>query len=386
MPHGIPDTRQFPWDQALTYNLQQLTNKVTGGINTWATNPTVGVDGVTLGSNHVGYTGVNTTTNSLVRWTGTAWAIVMDSPKLVTTTKLTLYVSQNTGSDSNDGLTSGTAWKTISKLYQELMQYSFMERQVDIYLGAGAYSIRFPRNMEYVTVNIYGASSSSVTIQRLDVYYGMNVLIQNVTVAFPQLADSATAFYCIIVNDGTLNVGPDVVFGPIGNFIPGRNTNHLNAQNKGRIAFYANCPISLTGSPNTFCYAEDSSVVAFNVYVAPAAANTTTSGTAPAVSSGVTYTRPSIVMASTDTMCAINASGSLSVTRLFQLTGSAYMLTRRTNITGSITGLAYALTTGAFIIGSAIKGTPTADDTIGFPTSISSGTKDSTSYLTGTTF
>src|SRR4028119_822174 len=120
MPHGVPDTRAFPWDQLLSNHLRQLHSGLTGGINTWETNPSVGVDGTSLDANDIGYTGINTNTSSLVRWDGSAWITLMDGDRIVTSPQLDVYVSQTTGNDNNDGKTASTAWKTISKFYQEV--------------------------------------------------------------------------------------------------------------------------------------------------------------------------------------------------------------------------------------------------------------------------
>jgi len=343
----------------------------------------VGVDGQALGENHVGYSGVNTTTNTLVRWTGTAWAMVMDSPKLVTGPKLTLYVSQNTGNDNNDGLTSGTAWKTVSKLYQELMQYNFLEKQVDVHLGAGTYQVRFPSNVEGRIVRVYGVSSNSVTIQRLDITNRMDVTIQGVTVGFAQIADGVYFHWPIVVsNAGNLNVGPDVVFGPIGNFLANRNMRHITCLNGSSVNFYANSPVTITGSVNGFCAASDSSSIIFNTYGGgPSSAVMT----APAVSNGATYNLLYNSLTASDTLCTINCTGSLSIATFFAIAGSSRFEPSKSVVTGSVTGIAYNLTTSSYINGNVVRGTPTGNG-IGFPTSISPGTKDTSSTIYGTTF
>jgi hypothetical protein len=381
MLFGIPDTRQFPWDQALSYNLQQLTNKVTGGINTWAVNPTVGVDGLALGANHEGYTGVNTTTNTLVRWSGSDWVMVMDSPKLVYKPKLSLYVSQNTGSDSNDGLTSGTAWKTISKLYQELMTYNFLEKQVDIYLGAGTYILRFPSLIGSSPIRVFGVSSSSVTIQRLDVAYGQNVSVQGVTFALPVFADNLYFHWTVLVSNSSLfSVGPDVVFGPIGNFVAGRNTAHIVAMSASSVFFYANSPVTIKGSVNSFCSVSAASSIIMHSF---AGGPTTSTLTAPQINNGAVYDSLYSSLVTGDTTTTFNCIGNLSIATFFGLANSR-MNPGRSVITGNVVGVPYVLTDGAYINTGVYRGTPVGNG-LGVPDSMSVGSADATSRVYGPT-
>lgn len=384
MPFGIPDTRQFPWDAPLSQHLGQLNSPSVGGVNTWSTNPTVGVDGLTLGVSHTGYTGVNTSTSTLVRWNGSAWVQLMDSPKIVSTPKLVLYVSQNTGNDANDGLTSTTAWQTISKLYQELMRYNFLERQVDIHLGAGAYVLSFPTVMRGVNIRIYGVSNSTVTIQRLAITGSQNVTVQDVTIGFPQVADNAYFFWPVTVtNSSSFNVGPNVIFGSIGNFVSGYNRRHITVQSDSAVTFFANSPVTITGSVNGFCSAASSSRIVLRSF---SSAPSTTAPTAPAVSNGVTYDSVAGSLTSADVMTTINCIGSLSIERFFDLYSSS-LSPGRSAITGNVVGLAYCLTDSSYIDTSVIRGTPAVGvNHIGFPNSISPGTKDTTSTVYGTTF
>lgn len=81
MSFPIPNAQTFPWDVPLNRHLAQLNNPLTGGINTWATSPSIGVDGQTLSSRHEGYTGFNTTSGSLERWSGSAWVNLTITPE-----------------------------------------------------------------------------------------------------------------------------------------------------------------------------------------------------------------------------------------------------------------------------------------------------------------
>lgn len=72
------------WAHKLNDFLRQLSPGNTGGVNVWAQRPTsiysfLSNSNETLGSNHEGLTGINTTNNSLERWTGTNWETLLSS-------------------------------------------------------------------------------------------------------------------------------------------------------------------------------------------------------------------------------------------------------------------------------------------------------------------
>ena len=383
MPHGIPDTRQFPWDQALSNNLQQLTNKVTGGINTWAVNPTVGVDGLALGANHVGYSGINTTESSLVRWDGTAWATLMDGDKVVTATQLSVYVNQATGNDNNDGRTASTAWKTISKFYQEVNKYAINGKQVNLYLGAGTYIVEFPSTLDEGRVHIIGQSSATVTIQWMNVTKGITVILQGVTLAYPEVVNSTIYYWIVNVSSASLVLGSDVVLGSVGTFLGGTARFHAHLVDS-TLSITAGTPVTLTGSVTSLFVLRDSK---FNVstFYAPSA-GVVSPNAAPSVNKGFTYTGVR-APTSSDTVAVINATGNISVTQLMIIDQSAVVNGPplwRLQFTGTISGAAYALTKDSSINGYVSKSAVTMG--IQFPTSISSGTKDISSTVLGTEF
>lgn len=385
MPLGIPDTREFPWDQKLSHNLQQLTNKLTGGINTWAVNPTVGVDGTPLSANHAGYTGVNTTTSTIVRWDGSTWVSLVDGDKIVTAPQMNLYVSQNTGNDANDGMTASTAWKTISKFYQEVNKYNLLSKQVNLYLGAGTYRILLPPTTWGGTVRIYGASNATVTIQRLEISRATFVMLQDVTVAYPEVLDS-TPFYWPINVDGssTLQLGQNVVLGAVGRYIAGSARFHISISNNSNLTLLASHPITLTGSVNNV-FAITNSGIWVATHFNPGA-GAVTPNAAPAVDTGAVYTYfPPMTTAHTTAL--VNAVGSITVGNFFSLSDSTVNgpPSWKLSLTGSVVGSAYSLTGNSSINGFVARGSvPTQG--VGYPNSISSGTKDATSTIMGTPF
>jgi hypothetical protein len=384
MPHGIPDTRQFPWDQALSNNLQQLTDKVTGGINTWAMNPTVGVDGLALAANHVGYSGINITIPSIVRWNGTAWDGLIDGYKLVTTPQLDVYVNQATGNDSNDGKTASTAWKTISKFYQEINKYNLLSKQINLYLGAGTYSILFPPTTWGGTIKIIGASNASVTIQRMNVTKGTYVMIQDVTVGYPQILDATSFYWPISVNEkSSLELGQNVILGPVGNYSPGLARFHVSL-NDSNLSLVAGLPVTLTGNVNTVFYLVRSTLWA-GIYYNPTQ-GAITPNAAPNVDTGVTYSYARTPTAE-DTKAILNAAGNITVGNFIYLndgSGVNGAPNWQLGLTGTLSGAAYYLANNSYINGYVSKG-PNSQG-IAYPSSISSGTKDATSTIIGTGF
>jgi hypothetical protein len=386
MPLGIPNTREFPWDQKLSHNMQQLTNKVTGGINTWAVNPTVGVDGEVLSANHAGYTGVNTTTSTIVRWDGSTWVSLVDGDKVVTAPQMNLYVSQNTGNDANDGMTASTAWRTISKFYQEVNKYNLLSKQVNLYLGAGTYRILFPPSSWGGTIRVYGASSATVTIQRMEITRATFVMLQDVTIAYPQVPDSTTFYWPINVEGGsTLQFGQNVVLGPIGNYIPSAARYHVSLYNSS-LWLFGHSPVTLTGSVNVPFILKGSQIWV-NTFFNQGAGVINTPGAAPAVDTGAVYTYLPPLTES-HTTATINASSSITVSSFINLSDGSGVNGPpgwKLSVTGSVVGSAYTLTGSSFINGQVARGSiPSVG--IGYPTSISSGTRDASSTVQGTPF
>lgn len=386
MPHGTPDTRLFPWDQPLANHLRQLNSGMTGGINTWDINPSVGVDGTSLDANDVGYTGINTNTASLVRWDGSAWTTLMDGDRIVSTPQLDVYVSQNTGNDNNDGKTASTAWQTISKFYQEINKFNLLSKQVNLYLGAGTYSVQFPPSTWGGTIRVYGASSGSTIIQRMLITKGTFCMLQDVTLTYPQVLDSSPFFWCIDVDDSsTLQLGQNIVLGPIGNFTAGWARFHIQVSNNSRLFLFASHPITLTGSVNNVFFLKGGSTMWVSTYYNPTA-GVSTPNPAPGVNTGAVYTYfPPLTTAHTVAM--VNAVGNLTVGNFFCMDGSNVNGAPgwRLQLNGSVVGAAFALLNTSSINGYVVRGAaPTPG--IGYPTSISSGTKDATSVIIGPGF
>lgn len=386
MPFSIPSSKQFPWDEPLSNNLRQLIDGSTGGINIWRTRPTVGVDGQPLGQDHVGYTGVDATTSSLIWWNGSSWDAIIDGDKLVTGTQFNLYVSQNGGNDANDGRTASTAWQSISKFYQEVNKYNLLSKQVNLYLGAGTYSLEFPPTTWGGMIRVYGVSSASVTIQRMLVDKGTTVLLQDVTVAYPQVLDANPFYWPINVdNSSTLQLGPNIVLGPVGNYIAGYARFHIQAANNSSVHLRANCPLTLNGSVNSIFFMKSSTLQVSTYYAATTAANNPNA--APTVDKGAIYTYlPDLTIS--DTTAALNGSGSISVGSFFNLADGSIITgppAWKLNVTGNIVGSAYSLIGTSSINGQVAKGSIPSIG-IGYPGSISSGTKDSTSTIQGTPF
>lgn len=78
--------------------------------------------------------------------------------KLNTTANISLYVSQGSGSDTNDGLTSGTAFQTINRAIQELPQNIY--HGVRVYVLDGDYTSEQVRIYNYFVNARKGAGGS----------------------------------------------------------------------------------------------------------------------------------------------------------------------------------------------------------------------------------
>jgi hypothetical protein len=375
MPLGIPDTRAFPWDESLKSHLGQLNNGATGGINTWAVNPTVGIDGLALGANHIGYTGLNTSTNNLLHWDGTTWKTVLKSAKTITTDFLDVYVSKNTGNDSNDGKSSSTAWQTITKLYQELNAYGSIQKQVNLYLGAGRYALRLPPAMKGGRIHVYGQSSASTLLQDTNLIDVM-MLLQGVTIGFPELNDTTVVYYPFFVHKCRIALGPDVVLGAIGTNNIGQRFNMFLVEST--VFIYGGIPITVTGGCSTLFYLDRSTLMTLRASNNPAQVQL---NKAPTVDLGEKITGFSPL---TDP-CVINYVGVMSNT-IFTLVNGAMsheaqgMLLK---INGATGGKAYSMTDASVMYAGTVVGEPTIGF-IGFPNTVSAGSKDVTSTIHGT--
>jgi len=385
MPLNVPDAKQYPWDLPLKMHLAQAINPSTGGINTWATNPTVGVDGLPLGANHVGYSGINTTSSSLMRWDGAGWVTTLDGEKVVTTPQLEVHVNQASGNDNNDGRTASTAWKTISKFYQEVNRYALGGKQVTLNLGAGTYRINLPPSTWGGRVLIVGSSNASVIIQQMAITNSTVVTLRNVTLAYPEYPTNTNVSYAVVAVYGgsMLQIGTNVVLGAVGAYNVAANTRHIGVY-QSQLRLYANAPVTLTGSVNLAVILQDS--IFYNIVYQEAAATQTLPNRAPSVDTGVVYNDGVTPLTPADTTVLVNAIGNVTTEAFFygydgtQVSGN---LLWRMSVTGSLSGSAYNLATGSIISGSVSRGSvPTSG--IGYPSSISAGVVDATSKVTGT--
>lgn len=95
----------------------------------------------------------------------------------MTTSDLIYYVNVATGSDSNDGLTEGTAFKTIQKALNSVPQ--IINHRVIINIAAGTYNeaIITPKITGHATLRLVGASKATTFIQTITSYVDCNVLI-----------------------------------------------------------------------------------------------------------------------------------------------------------------------------------------------------------------
>lgn len=132
MPDLIPQvaTTGDVWGASLNRFLTQVQSPVDGSLNFGTSRPTKN------NTTDIGYTMVDITTRELIRWTGTAWVVLLggtDKGKQVLTTSLTIYVS-NTGNDSNPG-TQALPFATIQAAVDSLLQYDLNYKAVTIQLA-----------------------------------------------------------------------------------------------------------------------------------------------------------------------------------------------------------------------------------------------------------
>jgi len=72
MAKPIPSIGDQNWGGVLNSHLAQLSSSTTGGINTFASDPST----VGWGANEIGYTFVNSTTKEMKRWNGASFDII----------------------------------------------------------------------------------------------------------------------------------------------------------------------------------------------------------------------------------------------------------------------------------------------------------------------
>lgn len=124
MTFPIPSAFSYPWNDVLTKHLAQLMNPITGGINTWDIRPSTGIDGQTLGPNHIGYTGFNTNQKVIERWNGSSWDTLSGNaagaaamPTWMSSTRPTARSTGDFGYNSTTKQIerwNGTSWQGVS--------------------------------------------------------------------------------------------------------------------------------------------------------------------------------------------------------------------------------------------------------------------------------
>lgn len=147
-------------------------------------------------------------------WVGSAapaWRTVSSGP---------WYVNASTGSDSNNGLTSGTAWATIQHAVSQIQHnYDLGGAAATVNL-LGAFTAGFTVNQPWVggTVIFDGGSSSTTSIEPastsavIGTGSGVDFTIQNVTLAAPGAAKAAL----VATVNAVVNLGNGVMFGQCG--------------------------------------------------------------------------------------------------------------------------------------------------------------------------
>jgi hypothetical protein len=373
MPFNVPDTREFPWDSKLKMHLAQAINPMYGGLNSWSTRPTVGVDNATLGVNHKGYTGINTLTSNIEQWDGSSWVTLIDSANIVTSSNISFYLNATTGSDTNSGLSPTTPLKTGDKLYQLMRTYNFQDRQIVIYLGPGSYVLGFPANTTGLPVAIVGESSNTVTLKYLQVD-DQRVIISNLTISDPLITNGNS--YMVRVLGGSLTIGPNIVYGNTG------VGSHMLLIKNAVLSLRPNCPITVTHKCQSLMYMFESTLELTAAYVAPGGS---TYYNAPPVSKGTVNQSFVPALTTGEVRSHFNFVGSEPIyvvnLLLFSNTSIFGQPNAQLAITGPVTGRAYQLLEGSALQGGTCIGLPTGDRMIGFPNTVSAGTMDATSSM-----
>lgn len=365
MPFTVPTSQTYPWDVPLSRHLAQLNSPTTGGINTWTVTPTVGVDGVALGANHVGYTGMNTVRGCIERWDGSSWDRDI-YPLKVLRTNTNFYLDSVAGNDSNSGLSAGAALKTGSGLYSALVNSVCIPGiTIKVFLAAGTYSLNIPKSMSDIAMYFTGASSASVTVDRL--------VCSNMTVALSGMTLQATlpgaAYVVVTVNNTVLCLGSDIVLGTC----TSTGSSYFRGNDLSAIQVYSLYPITVKGNPYCYFMLYNGSIFQAVTYI---------SSTVPAG-----YIDGTIIP-STSTMCVVNIDGTRTVGLSMIYADNSSISTAsnggRITFRGTVTGIPYYLFNASNMTSSTVIGDPTTVNTYGFPSGISAGYVSPNSNVQGT--
>lgn len=176
----------------------------------------------------------------------TALSALFGVQRIRLTGALTLYVAATGGSDSNNGLTSGAPFATISHALQVLgFNYDLNNQVATIQLADGTYNAGCSLGLTFV-----GGQLGSVIIQG-DVGTPANVLVSvggtnafyfargaQVTFQYMKLTITSGNWGCFVCDQGaTVQVGAGIEFGATSGV-------HVSAINGGRVIFSNNYKIS----------------------------------------------------------------------------------------------------------------------------------------------
>jgi hypothetical protein len=172
-------------------------------------------------------------TDGVLEWfNGTEWVAVKSGQEAIVT-NTTFYVNSTTGSDANDGKTSGSAWKTLQHACDVLTKYTIMASSVTINLTG-----EFPEDVVFYCPSGGGTirpfSPSKSIVRSVKIFgSGCRVAINNLSFS---LADATSATASISAENGSV---VDVTNCDLtGTFNYGVRANY------GSSVFISNCTIS----------------------------------------------------------------------------------------------------------------------------------------------
>jgi hypothetical protein len=241
--------------QNISVALQQTTAEVFVPISAAPSRPTTGMIVDADGTNWNPGSGAG-----LYAYIGGVWIPLFVPPgstRIILTAATTFYVGTN-GSDANNGLTSGTPWKTLAHAMSVIIgQYDFGGQTVTLQVVAGSsnYTERLTLSPwvgggSFIfdgggkTINYAGVATNDGTVFLQGGALPGIATIQNVTIASSQGASSlVTGIF--VQSASSLKIGSGVTFGS--NF-----SAHMLALNPGSIIFLA-ASLTISGnSPNGF--------------------------------------------------------------------------------------------------------------------------------------
>ncbi len=177
MPKNRPTIGQTNWGTPLNDHINQLSPNG-GGINFSGSAPTG------LVATDDGYTYVNTTTREIQRWNGTGWDVLLGGVAIgreTLTANRTYYVNNISGSDTNDGLTAGTAFGTIQKavdLIKNTIEPGSFTSTIQVADSATPYAGAVCIDVRKVIIQGNDTDPNLVKIDTITVYSGTGIGFQ----------------------------------------------------------------------------------------------------------------------------------------------------------------------------------------------------------------